>query len=171
VPDDPVIVARVARAHGLHGGLLLDAETDTPEALFQTGRRLRVVGVAGAPPEVELTNAQFHSGRWLVAVAGVSDRTAAERLRGAHLTVLRSELPDFPDDGLLLHDLIGMTVVEGETELGEIRDVYDMPQGPMLAVDIEGRERLIPYDEPFVTRVDPDAGTVVVELPAGLLDI
>ncbi len=169
--DDPVIVARVARAHGIHGGLLLDAETDTPEALFQTGRRLRVVGSTGGPPEVELTTARFHSGRWLVTVAGVSDRAAAEALRGAHLTVPRSELPDFPEDGLLLHDLIGMRVVEDEKELGEIRDVYDMPQGPMLAVDIDGRERLIPYEDPFVTLVDVDAGTVVVDLPAGLLDI
>jgi 16S rRNA processing protein RimM len=170
VTDDPVIVARVARAHGLHGGLLLDSETDAPEALFQTGRRLRVVG-RGGPAEIELVTVQFHSGRWLVTVTGVADRTAAEQLRGAGLTVPRSELPEFPEDGILLYDLIGLKVVEGEREVGAITDVYDMPQGPMLAVEVEGRERLIPYDEAFVELVDLNAGIVVVDLPAGLLDI
>ena len=169
--DDPVIVARVARAHGLHGGLLLDAETDAPEALFQTGRRLRVVGRGGGPTEIELATAQFHSGRWLVTATGVADRTAAEGLKGAHLTIPRSELPEFPEDGILLHDLIGLKVVEGDTDLGTVSDVYDMPQGPMLAVDIEGRERLIPYDEAFVELVDPEAGVILVDLPVGLLDI
>lgn len=169
--DEPVIVARVARAHGIHGGLLLDAETDEPEALFQAGRRLRVVGAAGGPPEVELLTAQFHNGRWLVSVAGVMDRTTADRLRGAHLAVPRSELPEFPEDGLLLHDLIGLTVFEGDHEHGVVQDVYDMPQGPMLSVEIEGRERFIPYDPEFVIEVDPDAGRVLVRLPPGLLEI
>jgi len=169
--DEPVIVARVARAHGIHGGLLLDAETDAPEALFQTGRRLRVVGASGGPSEVELVSAQFHSGRWLVAVQGVDDRTTAELLRGASLTIPRAELPDFPDDGLLLHDLIGMMIVEGELELGVVRDVYDMPAGPMLAVEIDGRERFIPYDAQFVVEVDVAMSRVLVELPAGLLDL
>jgi 16S rRNA processing protein RimM len=171
VTDDPVIVARVARAHGLNGGLLLDAETDAPEALFQTGRRLRVVGRGGGPDEIELATVQVHSGRWLVTATGIGDRTRAEQLRGAQLTVPRSELPDFPEDGILLHDLIGLRVVEGERELGSITDVYDMPQGPMLAVEVEGRERLIPYDEAFVELVDLEARVVVVDLPAGLLDI
>lgn len=169
--DDPVIVARVARAHGIHGGLLLDAETDEPEALFQTGRRLRVVGASGGPSEIELETVKFHSGRWLVSAVGVADRTAAEQLRGAHLTVQRGELPGFSEDDLLLHDLIGLKVLEGDHELGEIRDVYDMPQGPMLAVDVGGQEKLIPYDEAFVELVDLGAGTVLVDLPPGLLDI
>lgn len=169
--DDPVIVARVARAHGIHGGLLLDAETDRPEALFQTGRRLRVVGASGGPSEVEIASARPHSGRWLVTVVGIGDRTTAEGLRGADLTVPRGELPDLDEDALLLHDLIGLTVVEDDRELGPIRDVYDMPQGPMLSVEVDGRERLIPCDEAFIELVDLESRTVRVRLPAGLLDI
>ena len=169
--SEPVIVARVARAHGINGGLLLDAETDEPEALFHAGRRLHAVGAAGGPSEIEIASARIHGGRWLVTVTGVADRTTAELLRGAHLTVPRDELPEFPEDGLLLHDLIGMTVAEGEREHGVIRDVYDMPAGPMLSVEIDGREQFIPYDPEFIVEVDVALERVTVDLPPGLLDL
>jgi 16S rRNA processing protein RimM len=174
--DEPVIVARVARAHGIRGGLLLDSETDAPEALFRKGRRLRVAGapedaVPGRPREIELVDAQPHAGRWLVTVREVSDRTTAETLRGATLTVPRGELPEFSDEAFLLHDLIGLSVVQGDRVLGEIRDVYDLPAGPMLSVRVEGRDRLIPFDEQFVIEVDFDEERVLVELPEGLLDL
>jgi len=172
VSDEPVIVARVARAHGIRGGLLIDAETDAPEALFQKGRRLQVVQDGGErPAEIEIVEAKPHGVRWIMTAVGVLDRTAAERLRGAVLTVPRSELPDFDEDSFLLHDLIGLSVVEGGQILGEIRDVYDLPAGPMLSVRVEGRDRLIPLDEAFVTEIDFDARCVVVALPEGLLDL
>lgn len=170
--DEPVIVARVARAHGLNGGLLLDSETDVPEALFQRGRRLRVVGAPSAgPAEVEVAEARPHSGRWLVRMEGIADRTSAEALRGASLTVPRSELPDLPEGAFLLHDLIGLTVVDGGVELGLVRDVYDLPAGPMLSVEVDGRERMIPLNDALIEEIDLNADAIHVTLPEGLLDI
>lgn len=169
--DEPVIVARVARAHGLNGGLLLDSETDVPEALFQRGRRLRVVGAPPGLTEVEVAEARPHSGRWLVRMEGVTDRTSAEALRGASLTVPRSELPDLPEGAFLLHDLIGLTVVDGGVELGLVREVYDLPAGPMLSVEVDGRERMIPLNDAIIDEIDLATEAIYVTLPEGLLDI
>ncbi len=191
--DAPVIVARIARPHGIRGGLLLEAETDHAEALFQAGRRLQLIDqgadtvartdtggradatarAGGAPPPQALTveTARLHGGRWLVEVREVADRTAAERLRGARLAVPREELPDLPDGGYLLHDLIGLSVCEGDTTIGVIREVYDQPGAPLLALDVDGRERLVPFDAELVVELDFDAGEVHMKLPAGLLDI
>jgi len=172
VTDRPVIVARIARAHGIHGVLLLDAETDHPEALFREGRRLLVVGGApAAPSSIRLTGARPHGARWMVTVEGIGDRTAAERLRGGNLAVPRSELPHLDEGGYLLGDLVGAALVETGERLGTVRDVYDLPAGPMLSVDVEGRERLVPFDPGFVVSVDLDAREIHVELPEGLLDI
>jgi len=169
--EEPVIVARVARAHGIHGGLLLHVETDHAEALFQSGQRLQVVGNDVGRADVILAEARPHSGRWLVRIEGISDRTGAEMLRGASLAIPRAELPELPADGYLLNDLIGMTVVEGETSLGAITDVYDFPSGPMLAVDIDGQEQLIPFQPGIVDAVETAAAEVHVTLPRGLLDV
>lgn len=170
--DEPVIVARIARAHGIHGALILDPETDRPEAIFREGRQLMVVdGPPGAPASIRLAEARPHGGRWLVTVEGIGDRTQAERLRGGDLAVPRSDLPGLEDGGYLLQDLLGAALVEAGETLGTVRDVYDLPAGPMLSVDVEGRERLVPFDPGLVLSVDLEAGAIHVELPEGLLDI
>ncbi len=181
--DPPVIVARIVRAHGMRGGLLLEAETDHAEALFRPGRRLRLVSdtpartgervapPAAGPEALTLETARPHSGRWLVTAPEVADRTAAESLRGAHLGVPREELPDLPDGGYLLHDLVGMSVREGGETIGTIREVYDQPGGPLLALDVAGRERLIPFQADFVVELDIDGRVLHMTLPAGLFDI
>ncbi len=195
--DAPVIVARIARPHGIRGGLLLEAETDHAEALFRAGRRLDLIDAgadtrAGAsaradtdawadtdapaggalrPRALTVETARLHGGRWLVEVREVADRTAAEKLRGARLCVPREELPDLPDGGYLLHDLIGMSVCEADMTIGVIREVYDQPGAPLLALDVGGRERLIPFEAELVVDLDLEAGEVHMRLPAGLLDI
>ena len=183
--DAPVIVARIARPHGIRGGLLLEAETDHAEALFQAGRRLRLID---APPgataqagdraagalqlrALTLETARLHGRRWLVEVREVADRTAAEGLRGARLGVPREELPELPDGGYLLHDLIGMSVCEADRTIGVVRDVYDQPGAPLLALDVDGHERLVPFEAELVVALDFEAREVHMKLPAGLLDI
>lgn len=165
----PVIVARIVRPHGIRGGLLLQAETDHAEALFEAGRRLQLVDSDARA--LTLETARPHSGRWLVEVREVADRTAAEGLRGARLGVPRDELPDLPQGGYLLHDLIGMSVCEAGATIGVIREVYDQPGAPLLALEVGGRERLIPFQADLVVELDLDAGEVHMTLPAGLLDI
>jgi 16S rRNA processing protein RimM len=118
-----------------------------------------------------METARLHSGRWLVEVREVADRTAAEKLRGARLGVPREELPDLPDGGYLLHDLIGMSVCEADMTIGVIREVYDQPGAPLLALEVDGRERLVPFEAELVVELDFEAGEVHMKLPAGLLDI
>lgn len=191
--DAPVIVARIARPHGIRGGLLLEAETDHAEALFRAGRRLDLVDAradadaraeadaradTGAPASgalrpraLTVETARLHGRRWLVEVREVADRTAAEELRGARLGVPREELPDLSDGGYLLHDLIGMSVCEADMTIGVIREVYDQPGAPLLALEVGDRERLIPFEADLVVELDFEAGEIHMKLPAGLLDI
>ena len=164
-------MARIARAHGLRGGLLLEAETDQAEALFQPGRRLRIVGGTAPLDRLTVTSARPHQARWLLETDEVVDRTMAEGLRGASLSVPRGELPGLAEDEYLLHDLIGMTVVESGSGLGRVSEVYEFPGGPMLEVEIGGRERLIPFEKGIVDRVDLENRSIHVTLPKGLLDV
>ena len=178
-PGAPVIVARVARPHGIRGALLLEAETDHAEALFRPGRQLRLVSTpatAGTPAAagagaLTIASVRPHAGRWLAEMREVADRNAAETLRGARLCVPREELPELPDGGYLLHDLVGMSVCEAGETIGVVRDVYDQPGAPLLALDVSGQERLVPFQADLVEDLDFRLGVVHMTLPAGLLEI
>ncbi len=101
--------------------------------------------------------------RWIVQFEGVLDRTGAEGLRGL---VLEAEPVEVPGT-LWVHELVGATVrdVTG-AELGTVDAVEANPASDLLVLDGGG---LIPLR--FVTEHDAAAGTLVVDIPEGLLDL
>lgn len=146
----------MARAHGLHGEVVVELLTNRTERVepgsvltLRRGERLEVV------------RASPHLGRWIVAFAGVGDRTAAEGLRGE---VLLAEPLDDPAE-LWVHELVGTIVVDPDgRELGRVEAVEANPASDLLVLDGGG---LVPLR--FV--VDRAPGRVTVDVPTGLLDV
>ena len=173
-------VARVKRAHGLDGEVLVDAETDDGADVFGVERRLIVRPKRGkvpatAPPvvrSVTLVASRPHRGGYLLRFREVGDRDAAQRLVGAELLVDRDELRPLAEDEYFLHELVGLEVVDVEQgSLGPVEDVYDASGQPLASVRIDGREQLIPLRREMVDGVDMDARRIDVRLPSGLLDL
>ena len=57
--DEMALVGRIARAHGLRGQVIVNSETDFPEARFQPGAEL-FVNRAGVVEAVLVTTVRFH---------------------------------------------------------------------------------------------------------------
>ena len=75
-----VLVGTLGKAHGLRGDLTVRLSTDSPDRRFADGAVVEV-GEGGRPLTVR--GSHWHSGVLLLSFEGVTDRTAAERLRGA----------------------------------------------------------------------------------------
>jgi ribosomal 30S subunit maturation factor RimM len=100
--------------------------------------------------------------RWIVQFEGIVDRAQAERMRGIELEAEAVERPG----KLWVHELVGATVRDaGGAELGIVSAVEANPASDLLVLATGG---LIPLR--FVTERDPTAGTIVVDIPDGLLD-
>src|SRR5262249_30164209 len=136
-PDarDLVIVGRLRRAHGVKGDLIAEAITDAPAAIFAAGRVL-FAGTAKGDPDPKgrtLTvarSAERFDGSWLLAFTEVTDRDIAERWRAHYLLVPRGELAPLAEGDVYIHELHGMRVaLEDGTELGDVRDVFELPTG------------------------------------------
>ena len=82
----------------------------------------------------------------LVRFAGIEDRTAAERIRGAVLVVPESWLPDLADGEWWAHQLEGCEVrTESGRILGVVKEVIPNPANDIwVAVDEAGTETLVP---------------------------
>ena len=172
---DVLTVAHVRRAHGLAGEVLVHAETDDGDEVFVPGRRLAVRTAAGRrTPHTELTlvGSRPHRGGYLLSFREVADREAAEALLGAELLLDREALRPLEEDEYFLHELVGLSLVDGTLgELGRIDEVYDAAGQLLASVRIDGKERLVPLRRETVVGVDREARRIDVALPAGLLEL
>jgi 16S rRNA processing protein RimM len=166
-----LVVGRIARAHGLRGEVALEVRTDSPEIRFapgavvrtQTGNRLLTV-----------TSSRPHSGRLLVTFDEVTDRTAADMLRGLLLVIDSDDAPPLDDpDEFYDHQLVGLRAELADGALiGVVAEVLHLPGGETLAVTRpDGREVLIPFVVSIVPTVDVVGGRLLVTPPEGLLEL
>lgn len=168
-PEELLAVGRVTRAHGIRGEVAVLPLTEV-SARFEPGSVLLV----GPEGERRLTvrSARPHGGRVLVRFREVTERDAAERLRGAVLLVPAGDVPPLDEEGRFwVHQLTGLEVrTEDGRTLGRIREVLHNPANDIWVVDGDGGEVLVPALRGVVMEVDLAARRVVVRDDLGLLE-
>jgi 16S rRNA processing protein RimM len=170
-----LVVGRVAKAHGITGELVVDVRTDDPDERFAPGNRLHLKPSRGSGgQDVVIEAARPHGGRLLIRLRGVSDRNAADALRGSLFVVDTADLPPIEDpDEFYDHQLEGLAVrtVDGR-DLGSVTEVLHTAGGELLAVrSADGAEVLVPFVGAIVTSVSLADGVVEIDPPEGLLDL
>lgn len=155
-----VCVGVVTGVHGLKGLVRVKPFTETPESVTAYGA---VETEDGGRLELEFAN-KTGKGQIAVRIAGITDRDAAEALKGQRLYVHRDRLPEPEPDEYYHADLVGLAVRRpaGET-IGTVRAVYDFGAGDVLEiVDAAGALDMVPFTREAVPEVDISAGFVVV---------
>jgi 16S rRNA processing protein RimM len=166
-----VAVGRIGPPRGVRGDLFVQPWTDDPDDRFAAGSVLRTEPPAAGPLTVEESSSA--GGKLVVHFVGVEDRSAAEALRGVQLMVPATERPPIDDpDEFYATDLIGLaaSTVSGD-ELGAVRDVLNAAGADYLVLEIDGRERLVPFVSAIVPTVDLAGGRVVIDPPPGLFEL
>jgi 16S rRNA processing protein RimM len=164
--DGPaVVVGMVTKAHGLRGEIAVRVLSDNPDRFaegavvyLEDGRTLTVA------------SSRSHGGRMLVTFLEITDREAAEGLRGRTLVVPESMLPALPEGEWWPHQLQGCEVrTESGRELGRLVDVIPNPANDLwVARTADGIETLVPALRDVIVEVDPAANRIVVRDVPGL---
>jgi 16S rRNA processing protein RimM len=159
-------VARLTGVFGIRGELKCNP-TPVGENAIASGRAYALSPNEGARVVV-CTQARSHKGRFVVAFEGVETVEAAQLLVGSDLYVERDEVELQPNE-YLDRDLIGLQLrdVAGK-ELGRVAAVEHFPAQDCLV--IEPGRALVPLVAAFVREIDLEARTIVMDLPAGLLE-
>ena len=165
------LVGRIARPHGVRGQVIVNLDTDFPDERFRTGGELFVIR-GGAVAGLRITSVRFHQGRPVVGIDGVNDMTSARALAGAELRVPRDWLSPLPQGTFYRHDLTGCEVQAADgTRIGTVTDVQGTLGGSRLVVQTSDGELLVPLAAAICTAIDLDAKRIVIEPPAGLLEL
>lgn len=162
-------IGRVARAHGIKGELAIDVLSDVAERF----KPQSAVYLAGAWHTIHATRP--HQGRLLVTLVDITDRTAAELLRGQDVMAVATEAD--PGEYYFVQDLMGCAVLDDAgVVLGTVVDIVGMPA--VATYDLlevarpDGSVWLLPAVDEFVVVEEDSDGRVIrlVNPPEGLIN-
>ncbi|MFL6708337.1 MAG: ribosome maturation factor RimM [Massilia sp.] len=166
VPADLVQVGYVSGAYGVTGSIRVTPFSTDADAL------LNVKSWWLDKPALQAVNvrtAKIHGGDVVAQLVGVVGRDPAEALKGAAVSIPRSEFPQLAEDEFYWSDLIGLAVVNLQGEaLGTVSDMMDNGAQSILRITplpAEGApaERLVPYVDQYVKTVDLAGKTITLD--------
>ena len=170
MPGEPefLAVGKLHRPHGLRGDMLMSVWTDFPERLL-AGKQ---VFVGNDYEPLRIKSFRKHGKGSLVSFDGYTDRAQVGSLRNLVVYVRTNDLPPLSDQGIYLHQLLGLRVVQDEddTFLGNIVEILETGANQVFLIRRAGkREILLPDIEPVIINIDLEKGEVRVHLLPGLV--
>ena len=185
-----LLVAHLVRPQGRRGELLADLHTEHPDRFSNDARVfLAPPGFSGAAELARVAHVTSFwlptgksQGRIVLKLDLSTSIDQAEQLAGNDVLVPYNERRALADDAVYVHELIGCKLLDGEAEVGVIRDVLalspaaDADSSPeaapvLVVVDAAGVEFLVPFARAYLQAVDLDRRRVQMTLPDALLDL
>jgi 16S rRNA processing protein RimM len=169
IPDDLTQVGYVSGAYGVTGSIRVTPFSADADALLNVKTWWLDKPVLRS---VAVRTAKLHGGDVVAQLVGVVGRDASEALKGAAVTIARSQFPELPADEYYWSDLIGLDVVNLQGEaLGQVTDMMDNGVQSIFritplageAADAKVPERLIPYVDQYVRTIDLAAKKITVD--------
>jgi 16S rRNA processing protein RimM len=166
-----VVIAEILRPRGLRGELLARSLSDVP-GRFEARPQLQARLVDGSDVTVQIEEAWEHKELWVLKFSGVDSFEAADVFRKGELWVPIEQRAPLPSGEYFQADLAGCQVVDRSSgrALGVVQGWQQYGGPPLMEINFEGREVLIPFVDAFC-QVDLAQRLVSVDLPAGLLDL
>ena len=163
-----VLLAAVIGAQGLKGEVKLKTFTTTPEALARYGSlhdaRGRTFEITACRPTKD--------GEAVIAFKGITDRGAAEALKGTQLFVSREALPATEEEEFYHADLIGLEAYDSEGRLvGKISAIHNFGASDVIELtrgssDGSGDDTVhLAFTRETVPVIDIAGGRITVAVP------
>jgi 16S rRNA processing protein RimM len=172
IPEDLTQVGYVSGAYGVTGSIRVTPFSTDADALLNVKTWwLDKPGMRA----VTVRTAKLHGGDVVAQLVGVVGRDASEALKGAAVSIPRSQFPELAADEFYWSDLIGLDVVNLQGEaLGQVTDMMDngvqsifriTPVADVAenAAGAKAEERLIPYVDQYVKSIDLAAKKITVD--------
>ena len=170
--DAWVTVGRIVRPHGHRGAVVVVPETDFAAERFRPGAVLHWRR-DDRDQTVRVDESREFKGRWVVTLEGVTTMNEAETLRGIELRVPAGERHELNEREYYIHDLEGCAVVTPAGEsVGRVSGVQFGSGAPLLQiVGEDGGEVLVPMVEGICREIDTGGKRIVIDPPAGLIEV
>lgn len=167
-------VGKIKEAHGLRGDLyvlVFSKDISWADDLEK---------IALSKPDQEDNPKTYTVKKWkaykdglLIQLEGISDRTAAEKLKGEMFFISEEQLEAEEGETIYLSEIEGFDVVDSKGhKLGYIKGFSTNIAQDLLVVEkTEGGEAEIPFVEDFIVDIDFESRKLEMDLPEGIWDL
>ncbi|QQG37442.1 MAG: 16S rRNA processing protein RimM [Micavibrio aeruginosavorus] len=165
-----ICLGEISTAHGVRGLVRIRIYGDDPQALSAHGPLF-----TSETGETSLIVRMKNSANkfWIAEIEGVTDRSAAEALRGTKLWIERSKLPEIENHNEFYYeDLIGMSVeTEANGIVGKVIAVDNFGAGDLLEIrPPSGPTFYLPFADEYILEVNMPRNLIKADIPPGLCD-
>lgn len=158
-----VLLAAVIGAQGLKGEVKAKIFTATPDGLPRygalhdaKGRTYEITAFRPGKP-----------GEAVIAFKGVTDRNAAEALKGTELFLARDKLPKTDSEEFYHADLLGLEAFDSEARLvGKVAAIHNFGAGDVVEITrSDGDSVLLAFTRETVPVIDIPGGRIEIAVP------
>lgn len=161
----------IAKLHGYKGGVSLFLDVTNPEdyrgldAIFiDINNHLTPFFIE----DMRLNNKGFA----IVSLEGVEDEITARKILRKDVYLPAQILPELDGIHFYDHEVVGFKVIDEEHgDVGIVQQVIDLKVNPLLQIDKNGIEVLIPLIDGVVKKVDRKMKELHVLAPGGLIEL
>lgn len=163
-------LGHITKSFGIKGQLSCYFDTDEPEKYADLDAVF--IDLDGEKLPYLIENIQYRGANTFVIKFQDVDEEESKSLIKAELYLPMSELPPLTGNRFYFHEVIGFKVIDEEKgDIGVCRDFIDISRHPIMQIDHEGTEILIPAIDEIFKNVDRENKQIHIAAPEGLIDV
>lgn len=163
-------LGHITKSFGIKGQLSCYFDTDEPEKYADLDAVF--IDLDGEKLPYLIEDIQYRGANTFVIKFQDVDEEEAKSLIKAELYLPMSELPPLTGNRFYFHEVIGFRVIDEEKgDVGVCRDFIDISHHPIMQIDHEGTEILIPAIDEIFKNVDRENKQIHIAAPEGLIDV
>ncbi|MBQ9313373.1 MAG: 16S rRNA processing protein RimM [Bacteroidales bacterium] len=167
--EDCFYLGRIVKPFSYKGELVLFFDVDNPEEYLDL--EYVYIEINKRLVKYEIESMRPHSNKMVARFKDLMEDEAT-LLVGKDMYLPLEFLPKLEGNKFYFHEVIGFSV-EDKTKgnIGSIKEIYDNMTQPIMVLDFDGKEILIPIIDRVIKEVDREHRLIKIEAPEGLIDI
>lgn len=160
------------KTHGVHGGLVLEFETQFEYSVEEAGRFFVELEGLLVPFLIKNDGLRFRTANTaIVNLDFVETEKYGKRLVGKSVYLYLSEIIDEPEESFESQFENYLLIDETLGNIGMITHADNFAGNIVLTVNYKGEELLIPYNKSLEVATNEVQKTITLKLPEGLIEI
>lgn len=167
--EDCFYLGKISKPFGYKGEVSVFLDVDSPEEYSELEEVYVEINKRLVLYEIE--SIRIQTNKAVVRFADVTNEDVA-RLVGKSLFLPLEYLPELEGNNFYFHEITGFDVEDEEKGMiGKIAGVYENTPQPLLSIEFEGKEILIPAIDSIIKEVDRSKRLMKIKAPRGLIEL